>query len=71
MITVNPNILRHHQTDFAKVCKYAKLMQDGGIFTPIDVHINEKGEYIVCDGAQGRGSQIVRYGCRDNCSQQS
>jgi hypothetical protein len=51
MLILDPSELTYHEVNEFKVQKYIKLMVDGELFPPIEVHLLPSGKYIVCNGA--------------------
>lgn len=48
---MDPNHLHHHKVKLPKAYSYAKCMEQGDVFPPVRVHIDQYGKWVVCDGA--------------------
>lgn len=48
---VDPQQRSHHKVCLTKAFRYAKLMEEGAKFPPVQVHIDKNGRYIVRNGA--------------------
>ena len=48
---VNPHHCHHHKVHLPKAYKYAKDMEKGDKFPPVQVHMNKDGNYIIRNGA--------------------
>jgi len=48
---VNPQFCHHHKVNLQKAYRYAKAMEKGDKFPPIQIHLDKHGNYIVKNGA--------------------
>ena len=48
---VDPKSLKHHPVNWKKAYRYAKDMEKGDKFPPVQIHMDKNGRFIVQNGA--------------------